>query len=186
MRIEIITIIAPCLYSVAYAKAQDEELLCEYDELLKRWSSTQYWFEAAKALGITNRYKIKCFVSCKLSEVRKIDDTLIRLAEEGGNLAAFFKPLSENERSVRGIAREKAKVREYRGLRLYALRIEPESRGKSPSYVITGGALKTSKAMQDAPETLRELEKLEEIRKFLHENGIEDNGTLYDWLIEED
>lgn len=53
-------------------------------------------------------------------------------------------------------------------LRLYAIKLEPGH------YIITGGAIKLTRTMQERVHTLRELTKMEQVRNLLIEQGIVD------------
>ncbi|MFA6770318.1 MAG: hypothetical protein WCR71_04010 [Bacteroidales bacterium] len=58
-------------------------------------------------------------------------------------------------------------------LRLYAIQISKEC------YIITGGAIKLTKAMQDRPHTKKELSKVNKCLDFLRVEGIFDlKGVL--------
>lgn len=178
MRVEIIPIIAPCLYTAMYTDPKTGVLYSEYDRLMKLWMNPEYWHEMAFTFGIHDTKKRLKFVKDKLREADKMDEQLLQLAESSCELVGFFEPLSSMERVMRGIAREKRRGSLYKGLRLYALRVVPST------YVITGGALKLTQTMQDAPETKKELDKMNSVRSFLHENDVEDDDSFYDWLIE--
>ena len=81
---------------------------------------------------------------------------------------------------IRGVVlgKEKAKGGQRRGhgswLRLYAIRFQKNS------YLITGGAIKLTRTMQEREHTLAELQKLELVRNFLISEGAFDLDGFYD------
>lgn len=52
------------------------------------------------------------------------------------------------------------------------------------NYIITGGAIKLTKTMQEREHTLRELLRLEQVRNFLLTNRIIDTDSFIDYLAE--
>ena len=53
-------------------------------------------------------------------------------------------------------------------LRLYAIKL------KSNCYLITGGGIKYCRKMEQSSELQAEIEKIKQVRSFLHKLGIED------------
>ena len=51
-------------------------------------------------------------------------------------------------------------------------------------YVITGGAIKLTRTMQEREHTLRELERMEQVRAFLLTNNIIDKDAFIDYMSE--
>ena len=78
------------------------------------------------------------------------------------------------------LGKEKAKgARNFRHdswLRLYAIRFQQNS------YLVTGGAIKLTRTMQEREHTLEELHKLENVRNFLISEGAYDIDGFYDLL----
>ena len=64
-------------------------------------------------------------------------------------------------------------------LRIYAIRLEPNV------YVVTGGAIKLTRAMQDKEHTMIELNKLNKCKEFLKRNGVFDKDSFIDLNMEE-
>ena len=62
-------------------------------------------------------------------------------------------------------------------LRLYALRLE------KGVYLITGGAIKLTYTMQERSHTLKELERMEEVRNHLIDNGVTDLDGFVDFVM---
>ena len=53
-------------------------------------------------------------------------------------------------------------------------------------YVITGGAIKLTRTMQEREHTLVELARMEKVRRFMIENEISDMDSFTDYLRELD
>ena len=51
-------------------------------------------------------------------------------------------------------------------------------------YVVTGGAIKLTRTMQEREHTLVELARMEKVRRFLIENEISDKDSFDDYLRE--
>jgi len=94
------------------------------------------------------------------------------------NLDELFKPLGTMDMSVRELAREKARNWDRSGhaswLRVYAIRLEENV------FVITGGAIKLTRTMQERPHTKEQLDKLNSCRQFLISNGVFDADSFID------
>lgn len=94
------------------------------------------------------------------------------------NLDELFKPLGTMDMSVRELAREKARNWDRSGhaswLRIYAIRLEENV------FVITGGAIKLTRTMQERPHTKEQLDKLNSCRQFSISNGVFDADSFID------
>lgn len=99
------------------------------------------------------------------------------------NLDQLFRPLGSTDMSMTELTREKARNLNRIGhaswLRVYAIRLEENV------FVITGGAIKLTRTMQERPHTQEQLDKLNCCRQFLIDNGVFDNDSFIS-LIEED
>ncbi|MGN1219980.1 MAG: hypothetical protein ACI4TU_03465, partial [Candidatus Cryptobacteroides sp.] len=69
-------------------------------------------------------------------------------------------------------ARLKNRPRHASWLRIYAIKLNPGI------YVITGGAIKLTRTMQEREHTLKELEKMEKIRQYLVANKVVDDDSF--------
>lgn len=98
------------------------------------------------------------------------------------DLDKLFRPLNNNQTSEMLLGKEKARIKERPNhaswLRLYAIKLEPGC------YIITGGAIKLTRTMQEREHTLRELNKMEYVRNFLINEGAIDADGLVDYLAE--
>lgn len=98
------------------------------------------------------------------------------------NLDEVFKPLENNRTSEMLLGKEKARLhntpRHASWLRIYAIKLEPGI------YVITGGAIKLTRTMQEREHTLAELARMEKVRRFMLDNDITDKDSFDDYQKE--
>ena len=80
------------------------------------------------------------------------------------------------------LGKEKARLRNTHRhaswLRIYAIKLEPGI------YIITGGAIKLTRTMQEREHTLVELARMEKVRNFLLDNDIVDLDSFNDYIKE--
>lgn len=150
-----------------------------YDTLIEQWNDPIYITEFLKKHEIQVKANHETIESIRFiidRDAEGIDDTLYELSQqENANFDDFFKPLNNNEYHEVYLQPQKGR-KNY--LRIYAVKIE------SNMYLITGGAIKLTHRMQDAEHTKKELSKLNRVRDYLKENGVDDNETFYSLLIE--
>lgn len=98
------------------------------------------------------------------------------------NLDRIFRPLENSRTSEMLLGKEKARLRNTpqhaSWLRIYAIKLEPGI------YIITGGAIKLTRTMQEREHTLVELARMEKVRRFLLDNDIADKDSFMDFLNE--
>ena len=98
------------------------------------------------------------------------------------NLDEIFRPLDNGRISEMLLGKEKARLRNTprhaSWLRIYAIKLEPGI------YIITGGAIKLTRTMQEREHTLVELARMEKVRNFLLDNDIVDLDSFNDYLKE--
>ena len=98
------------------------------------------------------------------------------------DLDKLFRPLNNNQTNEMLLGKEKARIKERPNhaswLRIYAIKLEPGC------YIITGGAIKLTRTMQEREHTLRELNKMETVRNFLINEGAIDADGFVDYLSE--
>ncbi|MBR1400003.1 MAG: hypothetical protein IJ604_09285 [Prevotella sp.] len=98
------------------------------------------------------------------------------------DLDKIFRPLNNSRTSEMLLGMEKARIKERQNhaswLRLYAIKLEPGC------YIITGGAIKLTRTMQERQHTLHELNVMESVRNFLINEGAIDADGLVDYLAE--
>lgn len=99
------------------------------------------------------------------------------------NLDELFTPLGSADLTIRELTREKARnwdrIDHASWLRVYAIRLEKNV------FVVTGGAIKLTRSMQERPHTQEQLDKLNSCRQYLLNNGVFDADSFIS-LIEED
>nr|WP_322625025.1 hypothetical protein [uncultured Flavobacterium sp.] len=94
------------------------------------------------------------------------------------NLSAIFQPLRNEEYGTVDLQKVKAKTNiEKKWLRIYAIKISPNT------FIITGGAIKLVRAMQDNYQLLQEKQKLDHIKEFLQEEGIFDQEDFEVYIL---
>lgn len=88
----------------------------------------------------------------------------------------IFKPLDVTDTRTFELSRQKARnwdrERHASWLRIYAIRLEPNV------YVVTGGAIKLTRTMQEREHTSVELQKLNRCKDFLKANGVFDQDSF--------
>lgn len=91
-------------------------------------------------------------------------------------------PLHNSRTNEILLGKEKARIKDRpqhaSWLRIYAIKLEPGC------YIITGGAIKLTRTMQEREHTLRELNKMEQVRNYLIEEGAIDAAGFEDFLSE--
>ena len=113
-----------------------------------------------------------------LQDAEELECMILDLAEDS-DLDKMFRPLNNMRTSELLLGKEKAKGRRETHpswLRLYALRLE------KGVYLITGGAIKLTYTMQERSHTLKELERMEEVRNHLIDNGVTDLDGFIDFV----
>ena len=172
------------LYSVKYEENDENELRIIFNQ----WSDTEYleqFFEDNKTdlqREFYNYISIEEAILRTLDEAEKLEDELIRIAKAGQtnryeNLQTFFKPLYDNEYPLPKHQKSKAYGSLFKSwLRLYAIRVEPNV------FIITGGAIKLTKTMNDRPHLIKELDKLEKVKRFFEEEELIDNESIIGYI----
>lgn len=94
------------------------------------------------------------------------------------NLDNFFRPLDNNRTSEMLLGKEKGRPHRRSWLRLYAIKLN------AGIYIITGGAIKLTRTMQEREHTLLELEKMEKVRNFLLNERIFDEDSFNEYQQE--
>lgn len=91
-------------------------------------------------------------------------------------LDELFRPLDITDTRAHELSRGKARNwdrdRHASWLRIYAIRLEPNV------YVVTGGAIKLTRTMQEREHTTLELQKLNQCKDYLKSNGVFDQDSF--------
>lgn len=173
---EIVAIFAPRLHAFRYEGEVDNE----YDRLLDLWTDTEYVrsFLNANEKDIPNHKTKRQFVKYIRQDSINIDEQLLRITETTDkSLSHFFQPLHNYEYEFKIFSLQKGR---QHCLRLYAIKIDEDT------FVITGGAIKLPlhHLMEDREHTRVELQKLERAKSYLHENGVFDEDSFFEYLNE--
>lgn len=160
------------LYAVRY----DGELMHELAKLFDLWRDMEYlenFFTChhADLNQFWGHLTAKEAARATKDEARRLEQRLFDLAGAGNsrtdddNLSVLFKPLGTT--ILRPGELEKCKARgatKKSWLRIYAVRLNVNE------FVISGGAIKLTKTMNERPHLLKELEKLERVRRYVRED----------------
>ena len=96
------------------------------------------------------------------------------------SLNGLFRPLQPYRMSEMSLSKEKAKGNRVSGhpswLRIYAIKLDDNV------FLITGGAIKLTHLMEEREHTLEELKKMEQVRRYLIDNGVFDSEGLNDYI----
>lgn len=170
------------LWAVRYEGAKDNAL----QVLFEQWSDPEWLvdFFLANMSDLTSYFKI---TDINQAIYDTVDDSqsmqcLILDISPDADLDKIFRPLENSRTSEMLLGKEKAKVknrpRHASWLRIYAIKLEPGC------YIITGGAIKLTRTMQEREHTLAELNKMEAVRSFLLSGGAVDAEGFEDFLSE--
>ncbi len=171
---EIVSIFADKLYAFHYDKERQDE----YDRLMDLWTDAVYLVEFVDR---NNRYlpsglPIEIFVDQVWNDALDLDEELGQAGiDEAGELDKCFSPLHNGEYKFKILSLKKKRCR-Y--LRLYAIKIDTDC------YVITGGAIKLTQKMQEHPDTLEELRKIQQCKAYLQSKKIFDKDSFMEFFTE--
>lgn len=170
------------LWAVRYEGDEDNIL----DILFAQWDDVQ-WLRSffKKNMPDLQRYFYISDVDVAIDITAEDSDILQRKILDispDANLDEMFRPLDNMQTSEMMLDKEKAnpkKLTHHRSwLRIYALKLE------DGCYIITGGAIKLTRTMQEREHTLQELLRQEQVRNFLLTNQIIDTDSFIDYLTE--
>lgn len=171
------------LWAVKYPEKEADELTL----LFRNWSNFNYLLD----FFLSNMEDLNHFF-----HIQKIEDAINDTVTDSvelqkfildfpytENLDGLFHPLSLTDDRVNELTREKARnwnnSLHASWVRIYAIRIEKNV------FVVTGGAIKLTPAMQDRPHTQLELDKLNHCKEFLKAQGVFDQDSYLDYIKED-
>ena len=170
------------LWAVRYDGEPDNALQLVFDQ----WNDLEWlWdFFTENIADLESYFKITEVdqaIYDTLEDSNRLECLILDISPDA-NLDVLFRPL-ENDRAMEMLlGKEKARIQnrvEHASwLRLYAIKLEPGH------YIITGGAIKLTRTMQERDHTLRELTKMENVRNLLIEQGIVDADGFKDYANE--
>ncbi len=151
----------------------------EFAKLFKQWQDIEYleyFFESNKG-DLKNSFfgnvSIEDAVFTTIDEADKLEKHIKKVAKRGqeGDYSTLydlvFHPLHEHDISKTYTESKAYGMTSPSWLRVYAIQLAPNL------YVVSGGAIKLTKAMQDRPHTTEELKKLKITAAYLKEIGFE-------------
>ena len=170
------------LWAVRYDDCLDNVL----DSILGQWNDVVWLrnFFKANLEDLTAYFKI---TDVNQAIYDTIDDSerlqcLIMDISPEADLDKLFRPLDNSRTSEMILGKEKVRLRDTQKhaswLRIYAIKLD------SGIYVITGGAIKLTRTMQEREHTLVELARMEKVRRFLLDNNILDKDSFDDYMKE--
>ena len=174
-------------YNHLWAVKNPDKELDELTSLFEQWNDANYLFKFFRDNidDLKSYFKVER-VSQAIQDTFEDSDALEELiltfpyTEE---LDTLFKPLDVTDTKSMELTRQKARnwerERHDSWLRIYAIRLEPNV------YVVTEGAIKLTRAMQDKEHTMIELNKLNKCKEFLKRNGVFDKDSFIDLNMEE-
>jgi len=169
------------LWAVRYDGENDNELYNMFD----KWNNV-LWLRDFFRANETDLWLNYEMLDINEAVIDTIEDSEILEAalldlSPNADLDTLFRPLS-NYAQESYLEKEKAKIKKRRKhaswLRIYAIKLN------SGIFIITGGAIKLTATMQECTHTALELTKIEQVRRFLIDNGIADETGFVDYIKE--
>lgn len=157
------------------------------DTVFTQWNDTGYLLDFFRKNfdDLVSYFKITKLEDAIYDTMEDSDalECLILDIEPEANLDELFRPLENSRTSEMMLSKEKARLKnrlkQASWLRIYAIKLNPGI------YVITGGAIKLTRNMQEREHTLKELEKMEKIRQYLVANKVVDDDSFIDFIKED-
>lgn len=169
------TIFAEKIYALQLLEFRENE----FRRALYLWNDVEYlkkFYDENKNIILQNPYleikNVYDFIEQVFDEAEHLEEE-IEHHYENDSLAELFEYLF-NEISPQNQFYKKIK---QKLLRLYGIKLEDE-------YLVTGGAIKITKKMQDHPDTTEQLEILKQTKTFLDSENITDLDSLLDFMNE--
>lgn len=172
------------LWAARYENCTDNVL----DTILDQWNDVAWLrsFFKQNIADLASYFKITDVnqaIYDTIEDSEKLQCLIMDISPDA-NLDELFRPLDNDRISEILLGKEKARLRNTprhaSWLRIYAIKLEPGI------YIITGGAIKLTRTMQERKHTLIELARMERVRGYLLENGICDIDSFKDYLRELD
>lgn len=174
--VNIFAIINESLLAVQFeGKSSDE-----FAMLFNNWQDIEYleqFFEdniSDLKSGFYGNITVEEAVFRTIDEASKMETYIKRVAKRGKSDPAstlnnlVFTPLHKNDYSIKHVQSKAYGGKKKSWLRLYAIRIAPNL------YVVSGGAIKLTKTLNDRSHLILELRKLEVTKEYLKEIGLFD------------
>lgn len=171
------------LWAVKY----DNQEMNALDTVFTQWNDAGYLLNFFKenASDLESYFKITHLEEAIFDTMEDSDqlECLILDISPDANLDEIFRPLHNSRTSEMMLGKEKARIqnrpRHASWLRIYAIKLNPGI------YVITGGAIKLTRTMQEREHTLKELNNMELVRQYLIANNVIDDDSFVDFIKED-
>jgi len=174
--VRIIVAPKPTLYAIQFGENEVNELDRNFD----LWNDPDYltdFFDINRSdlkeynLYHQKNYSVEDAVRKTLNDAENLEILLLDTADKGNEdelevLQTLFRQLDDMETKLYPLQKSKGKLNYNSWLRLYAIRIDKHL------YVLTGGAIKLTKKMDQRAHTKAELDKMEEVVKFLRTKNL--------------
>ena len=182
MKFDIISIFDDRLYACKFEGCEEDE----YHRLLKLWDDAEYLYDFFdenkkyfdtqyfKARSKNGEYDIYDFLDEVEEDFNTHMEIYLGLEKQTLDIDNVFEDLGKKDYSVCGVLSLKKK--KFIRLRFYAIQIE------KGLYLITGGAIKIVKAMQDHYETKNQLAYLKAVEQCLTHEGVKCSSQFYELL----
>ena len=170
------------LWAVHYDHAADNAL----QTLFSQWNNPEWLvdFFIENMADLESYFKITDInqaIYDTIDDNQRIQCLILDLSPDA-DLDKIFRPLENSRTSEMLLGKEKARIKDRpehaSWLRIYAIKLEPGC------YIITGGAIKLTRTMQEREHTLKELDKMEQVRNYLINNQAIDAESFADFLSE--
>ena len=170
------------LWAVRYENSLDNVL----DTILDQWNNVAWLrsFFKENIKDLADYFKITDVnqaIYDTIEDSEKLQCLILDISPDA-NLDEIFRPLENSRISEMLLGKEKARLRNTprhaSWLRIYAIKLDPGI------YIITGGAIKLTRTMQEREHTLVELARMEKVRSFLIDHDILDSDSFSDYLYE--
>lgn len=183
--VNIFVLVEESLYSVHY----DTEPQHEFARLFDLWRDAEYLEQFFRTHiedlknGIWGDISIEEAMFRTREEANRLEEELIDIAELGkedqyNTLSSLFKPLHNTTTSIESFESNKVTGDERNSwLRIYAIRIE------SNLFLVTGGAIKLTKTMNEREHLLHELSKFDLVREFLKDEDNYDDYPIFELFV---
>ena len=166
------------LWAVRYNNDKDNALR----KVLSQWSDAEWLadFFMQNFDDLISYFRITNIEDAIYQTMEERDDLacIIMDISPEANLDHFFRPLDNNQNGEMLLEKDKGRPHRRSWLRLYAIKLNVGI------YIITGGAIKLTRTMQEREHTLQELERMEKVRNFLICEGVFDEDSFNDYQKE--
>lgn len=166
------------LWAVKFDKDKDNAL----EKVMSQWSDAEWLakFFTQNINDLISYFRITNVEDAIYQTFEDRDELacIIMDISPDANLDRFFRPLDNNRTSEMLLGKEKGRPHRRSWLRLYAIKLNVGI------YIITGGAIKLTRTMQEREHTLQELSKMEKVRNFLISEGVFDEDSFEEYQKE--